>query len=334
MEVDPENYLSQSLDDLIKAKKNGRGKRGGGPERSGGKEKDENMTGTGKTQGRGRGRGRGGGGARRGAIGRREAFHTTNPGDVDGEWKHDMYDGPVLGVNEKKSSGPVRGKGGRGGGRVGRAARAAATAPYEAKGGTDGGILSRLGDISTVPKGTPVTVSRLNRDVEESEVFDLFSTVGPVVDVSMQYDRKGKSTGAAVVTFEDPVNAGRAVERFHNRTLDGIPMSVKLGRHIGSSKATAAAPRQVGASKDGKQTRHPRMKGVRALPMALAAAEAAAASTSGGGPSSSSNITGGRRGHGGGRRRGGGRGGWVKNVSSSMDLDAELEDYHTVNNQI
>ncbi len=43
MEVDPENYLSQSLDDLIKAKKKGGGKRGGGPERSGGKEKDENI---------------------------------------------------------------------------------------------------------------------------------------------------------------------------------------------------------------------------------------------------------------------------------------------------
>eukprot|EP01084_Bolivina_argentea_P116713 207319_1 len=245
-----------------------------------------------------------------------------------------MYDGPVLGVNEKKSSGPVRGKGGRGGGRVGRTARTATTAPYQVKRGTDGGILSRLGDKSTVPKGTPVTVSRLNHDVEESEVIELFSTVGTVVDVSMQYDRNGRSMGAAVVTFEDPVNAGRAVERFHSRTLDGIPMSVTLGRSTGSSQAAAAAMAsgKVGASKDGQQTRQPRMRGSR-IPMALAAAEAAAASTSGGGPSSSSNITGGGRGRGGGSRRGGGRGGRVKNVpSSSMDLDAALEDYHTVNN--
>ncbi len=333
MEVDSENYLSLSLDDLIKAKKKGGGKRGSGPERNGRKEKDGDMTGTGKTLGRGRGRGGGGGGARKGARGRREAFNTTDPGDVDGEWKHDMYDGPVLGVNEKKSSGPVRGKGGRGGGRVGRTARTATTAPYQVKRGTDGGILSRLGDKSTVPKGTPVTVSRLNHDVEESEVIELFSTVGTVVDVSMQYDRNGRSMGVAVVTFEDPVNAGRAVERFHSRTLDRIPMSVTLGRSTGSSQAAAAAMAsgKVGASKDGQQTRQPRMRGSR-IPMALAAAEAAAASTSGGGPSSS-NITGGGRGRGGGSRRGGGRGGRVKNVpSSSMDLDAALEDYHTVNN--
>ncbi len=333
MDVDPENYLSLSLDDLIKANKKGGGKRGGGREQNGRKEKGGDVTGTGKTrknQGRNLGRGRG-----RGARGRREAFNTTDPDDIDGEWKHDMYDGPVVGLNERKSSGPVHGKGGRGGGRADRATRAAAIAPYQTRGGTGGGgILSRLGEKPTVPRGTPITVSRLSHDVEESEVNELFSTVGTVVDVSMQYDRSGRSTGTAVVTFENPVNAGRAVERFHSRTLDGIPMSVTLGRSTGSSQAAAIVSGKVGgAQQGGKQTRQTKLGGG-PVPMALAAAKAAAASTSGG--TSLSSITRGRGRGRGSRSRGRGRGtALAKNApSTSMDLDAALEDYHTVNNEI
>ncbi len=335
MDADPESYLSLSLEDLIKANKKGGGKRGGGNERNGRKGKDRDVTGTEnmkKSEGKTLGRGRGRRGASRGTRGRREAFNNTDTDDINGVWKHDMYDGPVLGVNSKKSSGPVRGKGGRVGGRVGRVARVAATAPYQVKGRTDGGILSRLGEKSTVPRGTPVTVSRLSHDVEESEVVELFSTVGAVVDVSMQHDCSGRSTGTAVVTFEDPVNAGRAVERFHSRTLDGIPMSVTLGRSTGSSQAAAMTSGKVGAPKDGQQTRQPRLGGG-PMPMALAAAEAAAASTSGESFKINTTTRGRGVGRGAGRRRGRG-GGRSKTIPSSMDLDTALEDYHTVNNQI
>ncbi|CAG8736410.1 13290_t:CDS:2, partial [Racocetra fulgida] len=65
-----------------------------------------------------------------------------------------------------------------------------------------------------------LTVENLFYEVTEDDLEELFSECGPVKKVILHYDRAGRSTGNAEVTFEDPKDAEAALRKYNGQTLD------------------------------------------------------------------------------------------------------------------
>lgn len=70
--------------------------------------------------------------------------------------------------------------------------------------------------------GTSIIVSNLNPSVTQNDILELFGDVGDVV----QYQSINSST--AMVTYNHPSDANRAIQTYNNRFLDGLPMQVTL----------------------------------------------------------------------------------------------------------
>ncbi len=84
--------------------------------------------------------------------------------------------------------------------------------------------------------GAKVTVSNLNFKVTKDDLYELFSSVGPISGVKLFYDRAGRSDGVADIFFRNYRDAMLACDRFHHVPLDGHPMQIKV-----SSLTTAAS---------------------------------------------------------------------------------------------
>ncbi|CAG8589088.1 10471_t:CDS:2, partial [Dentiscutata heterogama] len=63
-------------------------------------------------------------------------------------------------------------------------------------------------------------VENLFYEVTEDDLEELFSECGSVKKVILHYDRAGRSTGNAEVTFEDPKDAETALRKYNGQTLD------------------------------------------------------------------------------------------------------------------
>lgn len=91
-------------------------------------------------------------------------------------------------------------------------------------------LSSSLGGRSKV-RGNSVVISNLKAGITHKDVEDLFGDIGPA---SVQMI----DSHTAIVTYGDPNHAGRAVEVYHNRLLDGYPMQCTL---IPSANTTTQA---------------------------------------------------------------------------------------------
>lgn len=188
-----------------------------------------------------------------------------------------------------------------------------------------------------VEESTTVIVSNLDEAVEEENLEDIFSEVGDIVSVNLNYDRDGNSKGSAEIEFKDAKGARKAVTEFDLAEVDGKPMSVKiLGTIITSSKVVKSSPRD-------------REGGERDRPVVVTRGRGHDDSSTAFGRGFQTNRVqrgdrygGGRRGSGGrgrgGRSRGGGRGGssgrggrsggYKKEAEkTAAELDAEMDAY-------
>jgi THO complex subunit 4 len=51
---------------------------------------------------------------------------------------------------------------------------------------------------------------------------DLFNRIGPVLKLSLTYDRAGRSEGIAYVTYEFPEDATKAIREFDGANAKGM----------------------------------------------------------------------------------------------------------------
>ncbi|CAG8614550.1 14258_t:CDS:1 [Ambispora leptoticha] len=89
-----------------------------------------------------------------------------------------------------------------------------------------------------------IIVSNLGYKVSEADLYELFGQmIGPVCEITLDYDKFGRFKGSAIVVFARGGDAAKAVERFRGVTLDGqelkievivMPRSRRLGQRIGS----------------------------------------------------------------------------------------------------
>ncbi|KAI9053242.1 hypothetical protein LZ554_002209 [Drepanopeziza brunnea f. sp. 'monogermtubi'] len=67
-------------------------------------------------------------------------------------------------------------------------------------------------------------VENLHYDLLEEDLEDLFNTIGPVMNLTLTYDRAGRSEGVAYVTYETASDAKKAIREFDGANAKGQPI--------------------------------------------------------------------------------------------------------------
>lgn len=119
---------------------------------------------------------------------------STNP-DID--WIHDKYE------DEPQSRRPYRG---------GRYSRIDRYSP----------------EREVMPAGARLRVDNLHYDLTEDDLEELFNRIGPVQTLSIRFDRAGRSSGTAFVTYESLLDARQAVRSFDGANANGQPIRLTL----------------------------------------------------------------------------------------------------------
>ncbi|MCJ1307998.1 hypothetical protein MMC25_001648 [Agyrium rufum] len=89
---------------------------------------------------------------------------------------------------------------------------------------------ARMPDVVTHPKPsrTRVRVDNLHYDLTEDDLEDLFTRIAPISNLNVRYDRAGRSTGTAFVTYPSISSARRAIQEFDGANANGQPIRLAL----------------------------------------------------------------------------------------------------------
>jgi len=91
-------------------------------------------------------------------------------------------------------------------------------------------------------------VENLHYDLTEEDLDDLFNRIGPVLNLSLTYDRAGRSEGIAYVTYETTQDAKRAIREFDGANAKGQPIRlipIPTGPSAGRRGPAAPAGRSL-----------------------------------------------------------------------------------------
>jgi len=109
--------------------------------------------------------------------------------------------------------------------------------------------------------GTKISVTNLHFNVNETDLWTLFSRCGHVRKVVLNFDRTGKSTGTAQIVFNNYNDALKAINDYHNVTLDGRSMKIELvltpdtyQRQLGLAASIRGATSNRGRSSRGNRS--------------------------------------------------------------------------------
>ncbi|KAJ5495157.1 hypothetical protein N7539_000273 [Penicillium diatomitis] len=75
---------------------------------------------------------------------------------------------------------------------------------------------------------TKVRVENLHYDITEGDLEDLFTRIGPVIDLTLVYDRAGRSEGVAYVTYQRLSDAHESIREFDGANAKGQPIRLSL----------------------------------------------------------------------------------------------------------
>ncbi|PLB53727.1 RNA-binding domain-containing protein [Aspergillus steynii IBT 23096] len=76
--------------------------------------------------------------------------------------------------------------------------------------------------------GSKIRIENLHYDITESDLEDLFSRIGPVTNISLVYDRAGRSDGVAYVTYNRNSDARTAINEFDGANAKGQPIRLSI----------------------------------------------------------------------------------------------------------
>ncbi|KAG7009530.1 hypothetical protein G7Y79_00002g006450 [Physcia stellaris] len=78
------------------------------------------------------------------------------------------------------------------------------------------------------PTGARIRVDNLHYDLTEDDLDGLFSEIGPVQSLSIRFDRAGRSSGTAFVTYTHISDARHAIREFDGANANGQPIRLTL----------------------------------------------------------------------------------------------------------
>lgn len=119
----------------------------------------------------------------------RKSFRDDAPRNLDSEWVHDRFED-----NGGRRSAPRR------------------------RHSPDGGDTT----------GTKIRVDNIHYDLTQEDLEGLFSKIGPLVKLDLQYDRAGRSEGTAYVTYGQSRDANTAIQEFDGANANGQPIRLTL----------------------------------------------------------------------------------------------------------
>ncbi|CAG7940136.1 unnamed protein product [Penicillium olsonii] len=92
---------------------------------------------------------------------------------------------------------------------------------------------------------TKVRVENLHYDITEADLDDLFGRIGPVSDLTMSYDRSGRSEGVAYITYARLRDAHTSVQEYDGANAKGQPIRLSIipGRRERNPLDSASHPR-------------------------------------------------------------------------------------------
>ncbi|CBF79945.1 hypothetical protein AN7706.2 [Aspergillus nidulans FGSC A4] len=76
--------------------------------------------------------------------------------------------------------------------------------------------------------GTRLRIENLHYDITETDLEELFSRIGPISNVSLVYDRAGRSEGVAYVTYSRYNDAKTAIAEFDGANAKGQPIRISI----------------------------------------------------------------------------------------------------------
>ncbi|RKF56441.1 putative rna binding protein [Golovinomyces cichoracearum] len=91
-------------------------------------------------------------------------------------------------------------------------------------------------------------IENLHYDLTEDDLDGLFNRIGPVHELSLIYDRAGRSEGIAYVTYEYSHHAKRAIQEFDGANAKGQPIhliSIPSGPSGGRRNAAPGRSRSI-----------------------------------------------------------------------------------------
>ncbi|KAL4870334.1 hypothetical protein BDV12DRAFT_166161, partial [Aspergillus spectabilis] len=124
--------------------------------------------------------------------------------DLDLDWVHDKYE-------DDRDTRPSRGS---------RRARGDRYSPSPDRSGS---------------AGTRLRIENLHYDITETDLEELFCRIGSISNVSLVYDRAGRSEGVAYVTYKRHTDAKTAIAEFDGANAKGQPIRISI---------TSSAPRR------------------------------------------------------------------------------------------
>lgn len=90
-----------------------------------------------------------------------------------------------------------------------------------------------------------LTIENLHYDVSERELKDLFGSIGPVAKAYIKYDRSDRSTGVAVVIYDNPNHALQAKNDFDGAKAKGQVISITQEMRAERPKGVQAGQRSL-----------------------------------------------------------------------------------------
>ncbi|KIK46557.1 hypothetical protein CY34DRAFT_800232 [Suillus luteus UH-Slu-Lm8-n1] len=107
--------------------------------------------------------------------------------------------------------------------------------PYARPRGSDGHWVHDRAPLQTAKANAPANtssttkliVSNLHYEITPKDLVSIFGQIGTLVrEPLIRYDRSGRSSGVAVVSFETPLQATRAKRQFEGKLAKGQPMEI------------------------------------------------------------------------------------------------------------
>jgi len=82
-------------------------------------------------------------------------------------------------------------------------------------------------DLQAATSNTKLVVSNLHYDITPKDLIAIFGQIGTLIrEPIIRYDRSGRSSGVAIVSFETAAEASRAKKQFDGILAKGQPMSI------------------------------------------------------------------------------------------------------------
>ncbi|KAL8738277.1 MAG: hypothetical protein Q9181_000912 [Wetmoreana brouardii] len=76
--------------------------------------------------------------------------------------------------------------------------------------------------------GAKLRVDNLHYDLTEEDLEDLFTRIGPITSLALRFDRAGRSSGTAFVTYRHLSDARLAIREFDGANAHGQPIRLTL----------------------------------------------------------------------------------------------------------